>query len=51
MRIKSLVVKNIKLFDQEFEIIKNVSQVDLILLNGPNGYGKTTVFANSGPRP
>ena len=44
MRIKSLVVKNIKLFDQEFEIIKNVSQVDLILLNGPNGYGKTTVF-------
>ncbi len=44
MRIKSLVVKNIKLFDQEFEIIKNVSHVDLVLLNGPNGYGKTTVF-------
>lgn len=44
MRIKSLVVKNIKLFDQEFEIVKNVSHVDLVLLNGPNGYGKTTVF-------
>ena len=41
MRIKSLVVKNIKLFDQEFEIIKNVSQVDLILLNGPNGFGSS----------
>ncbi len=44
MKIKSLVVKNIKLFEQEFEIIKNISQVDLVLLNGPNGYGKTTVF-------
>ena len=44
MRIKSLEVENIKLFDKKFDKIKGISHADLILLNGPNGYGKTTIF-------
>lgn len=44
MRIKNLEVENFKLFDKKFDSIKDVSKADLILLNGPNGYGKTSVF-------
>ncbi len=44
MRIKSLEIKNFKLFDDKFDKMRNISQADLILLNGPNGYGKTTIF-------
>lgn len=44
MKIKSLEIENFKLFEKPFEQIKEISQTDLILLNGPNGYGKTTVF-------
>lgn len=44
MKIKSLEVENIKLFDKKFDKIKGISHADLILLNGPNGYGKTTIF-------
>ena len=44
MKIKSLEVENIKLFDKKFDRIKRISHVDLVLLNGPNGYGKTTIF-------
>ena len=44
MKIKSLEVENIKLFDRKFDKIKDISHVDLVLLNGPNGYGKTTIF-------
>ncbi|QNU68090.1 AAA family ATPase [Ruminiclostridium herbifermentans] len=44
MKIKSLEICNFKLFDKNFNEISNISEVDLILLNGPNGYGKTTIF-------
>lgn len=44
MRIKSLEIKNFKLFEEKFDRIRNISQTDMILLNGPNGYGKTTIF-------
>lgn len=44
MRIKSLEIKNFKLFKERFDWIRDISQTDLILLNGPNGYGKTTIF-------
>lgn len=44
MKIKDLEVENIKLFDKKFDKIKGISHADLILLNGPNGYGKTTIF-------
>lgn len=44
MKIKSLEIENFKLFDQRFDKIGNISGANLILLNGPNGYGKTTVF-------
>lgn len=44
MKIKSLEIKNFKLFEEKFDHIQNLERTDLILLNGPNGYGKTTVF-------
>ena len=44
MKIKSLEIENFKLFDSKFDKIKDISDKDLVLLNGPNGYGKTTVF-------
>lgn len=44
MKIKNLVIENLKLFDQKFDKIENISGANLILFNGPNGYGKTTIF-------
>lgn len=44
MKIKSLEIENFKLFGEKFDKIENISGANLILLNGPNGYGKTTVF-------
>lgn len=44
MKIKSLEIENFKLFGQKFDKIENISGANLILFNGPNGYGKTTVF-------
>ncbi len=44
MKIKSLEIKNFKLFDRKFDKVSNISQVDMVLLNGPNGYGKTSIF-------
>lgn len=44
MKIKNLVIENFKLFDQKFDKVENISGANLILFNGPNGYGKTTVF-------
>lgn len=44
MRIKSLEMKNFKLFDEKFDKMQDIARTDLILLNGPNGYGKTTIF-------
>lgn len=44
MRIKSLEINNFKLFDHKFDKMRDIAGTDLILLNGPNGYGKTTIF-------
>ncbi len=44
MKIKKLEIENFKLFESNFDQINEVGDTDLILLNGPNGYGKTTVF-------
>lgn len=44
MKIKSLEICNFKLFDEKFNKIDDISDASLILLNGPNGYGKTTIF-------
>ena len=44
MKIKSLEVKNFKLFDRKFDKISDISEAVLILLNGPNGYGKTSIY-------
>lgn len=44
MKIKSLEVKNFKLFDRKFDKISGISEAALILLNGPNGYGKTSIY-------
>lgn len=44
MKIKSVEIENFKLFGGKFDEIENISEANLILFNGPNGYGKTTVF-------
>jgi exonuclease SbcC len=41
-KIESLLVKNFKLFGDEFNI--NFNANDLVVFDGPNGHGKTTVF-------
>lgn len=44
MKIKSLEIENFKVFGNKFDKIKDIADLSLILLNGPNGYGKTTLF-------
>lgn len=44
MKIKSIQIYNFKLFNEKFNKIDDISESSLILLNGPNGYGKTTIF-------
>lgn len=51
MRISELEIENFKLFDEHFQLGSqedslraNLSGSDIIVLNGPNGYGKTSIF-------
>ena len=44
MRILEIEADNFKLFTTKFEAIKGLDEADVVLLNGPNGYGKTSVF-------
>lgn len=44
MKIQSLEINNFKVFDKQFDKIENIRDAGLILFNGPNGYGKTSVF-------
>lgn len=44
MKIKSLEIENFKVFGKRFDKITDIANLSLILLNGPNGYGKTTLF-------
>lgn len=44
MRILEAEADNFKLFTTKCQPIKNLEKADVVLLNGPNGYGKTSVF-------
>lgn len=44
MKIKKLEIENFKLFDKKFSEISDIAESDIIILNGPNGYGKTSIF-------
>lgn len=44
MRIVGIEAENFKLFADKFDHIQDVENDDLVILNGPNGYGKTSVF-------
>lgn len=44
MRIQKIEAENFKLFTTRFQDIKQIDNADMILFNGPNGYGKTSVF-------
>lgn len=44
MRIVGIEAENFKLFADKFDYIQDVENDDLVILNGPNGYGKTSVF-------
>lgn len=44
MRIQKVEAENFKLFTTKFQKIKDMDRADMVLLNGPNGYGKTSIF-------
>lgn len=44
MRVKKIEAENFKLFTERFHNIKQIENADMVLFNGPNGYGKTSVF-------
>lgn len=44
MRILEVEANNFKLFTTKFQAIKDLGKADVVLFNGPNGYGKTSVF-------
>lgn len=44
MKIKRIEIENFKLFDKKFDKVSDISDAALVLLNGPNGYGKTSIF-------
>lgn len=44
MKIQKIEAENFKLFTKRFHDIQDMETADVVLLNGPNGYGKTSVF-------
>lgn len=44
MKILQIEAINFKLFTRKFQLMNGLEKADLVLLNGPNGYGKTSVF-------
>ena len=44
MKIQKIEAENFKLFTTKFHDIQNMETADVVLFNGPNGYGKTSVF-------
>lgn len=44
MKILEVEANNFKLFTTKFQAIKDLEEADIVLFNGPNGYGKTSVF-------
>lgn len=41
MRIREIEAENFKLFTKNFHEVNEIEKSDLIVFNGPNGYGKT----------
>lgn len=46
MKIQKIEAENFKLFTSNFDKIQDIADSDMILFNGPNGYGKTSVLAH-----
>ena len=44
MRIREIEAENFKLFTESFHEVNKIEESDLVVFNGPNGYGKTSVF-------
>ncbi len=44
MRIKGIEAENFKLFTENFHEVSEIEESNLVIFNGPNGYGKTSVF-------
>ena len=44
MRIREIEAENFKLFSTNFHEVNKIEESDLVVFNGPNGYGKTSVF-------
>lgn len=44
MRIREIEAENFKLFSTNFHEVNKIEKSDLVVFNGPNGYGKTSVF-------
>lgn len=44
MRIREIEAENFKLFAAKFQEVNKIEESDLVVFNGPNGYGKTSVF-------
>ncbi len=44
MRIREIEAENFKLFTENFHEVNKIEESDLVVFNGPNGYGKTSVF-------
>lgn len=44
MRIREIEAENFKLFTKKFHEVNEIEKSDLIVFNGPNGYGKTSAF-------
>ena len=44
MKIEAVKAKNFKIFEKERNYIDKIASTEAVILSGPNGYGKTTVF-------
>lgn len=45
MRIREIEAENFKLFTKNFHEVNEIEKSDLIVFNGPNGYGKTRILS------
>ena len=44
MKIQGIEAENFKLFTTNFHEIQHIQNAEMIMFNGPNGYGKTSIF-------
>lgn len=50
MRIREIEAENFKLFTENFHEVNKIEESDLVVFNGPNGYGKTNKIAKTDAR-